>query len=818
MKPTSITIAGFGPYHDPVKLKLDDGVLCVTGDNGSGKTFIVEAVFAALYGRFPSRDGALVNHVSEGRVEDSVVDLRFAHGGESYKVTRTIKPSGKASAMLKRDDETLAGPKVRDVDSAVTALVGPQHIAEATWFSSRGRKGDLCNVQPKERRDVLGHVLDLGTLTKLADTYGAQANADEAVVQKLAAQLSAPSDAPSVESCEAELKGLEAGLEQAKTAREEVSADLSAKIGRRDKLKADIDSLGGIRQKLKEAERVERESTQQLTEAQQSLDDARTSLAGINEAAEAVTNATVAAEHAAELEQWKKEADDLAAWHRREGELREAVETRKDRVAEIEDQIQLDDETMRLADGLDAAEKALEAIQRKNAEIKTSNDARVQRSAVINADINSLRRQITTNQKRKESKPETPADDAVCATCPLMGEWEGIDGAIDDLNEQLAEMQAKLDALPESELAIDETKARDAVQAAKAAKAEVAKMRHYADLLDKARESLDAAKKRLAEHAKAKPKDVELWAPEQQAELDTAKEVASELVDRRVHLEKLRAIDASMQSLENDVDAKRRTSLAATKERERIQAEADEVADTIEQVEAEIAKLAGDIEANRKRLTEFDTTVSELSRKCGQAEGRLEEARRIEARDKAKREELHEAELTAKAKRLLQRAFGQKGVQQLLIDDAIPELEHLADQLLERMSGGTQRLRIHTQAENKDGSTREDTRIVVVDAFGERDISTFSGGELQVVQCILRIAMARWIAQLHGHSPECLLIDEAFSDLDDENEAKLVDLVNSLPEWVGQVVVVTPKPSVASRFERRVTVSKNFAGVKVGVA
>ena len=53
MRPINVTISAFGPYKDQVYIdftQFDNGIFLITGDTGSGKTTIFDAICFALFG------------------------------------------------------------------------------------------------------------------------------------------------------------------------------------------------------------------------------------------------------------------------------------------------------------------------------------------------------------------------------------------------------------------------------------------------------------------------------------------------------------------------------------------------------------------------------------------------------------------------------------------------------------------------------------------------------------------------------------------------------------------------------------------------
>lgn len=95
----SITIDGMGPYKERETLEFpDDGVTIVFGENGYGKTSLLNAFRYALYGKVIGRGNRnmplrnLVNweNAANGKYHFSVV-LRFSFEGHEYELTRTCQ-------------------------------------------------------------------------------------------------------------------------------------------------------------------------------------------------------------------------------------------------------------------------------------------------------------------------------------------------------------------------------------------------------------------------------------------------------------------------------------------------------------------------------------------------------------------------------------------------------------------------------------------------------------------------------------------------------------------------------------------------------
>jgi exonuclease SbcC len=110
----------------------------------------------------------------------------------------------------------------------------------------------------------------------------------------------------------------------------------------------------------------------------------------------------------------------------------------------------------------------------------------------------------------------------------------------------------------------------------------------------------------------------------------------------------------------------------------------------------------------------------------------------------------------------LSAAFGKRGIQAMIIESALPELEEEANLLLGRMTDNRMHLKIESQRDTKKGDTIETLEIRISDELGTRSYEMFSGGEAFRVDFALRIALSRLLGhQLHpgrlredpGHHP-----------------------------------------------------------------
>jgi exonuclease SbcC len=173
------------------------------------------------------------------------------------------------------------------------------------------------------------------------------------------------------------------------------------------------------------------------------------------------------------------------------------------------------------------------------------------------------------------------------------------------------------------------------------------------------------------------------------------------------------------------------------------------------------------------------------------------------------------AELTQRIQRLklLEKACGRDGVQALLIEQALPDIEERANELLERLTGGDMRVTFETQRQlkSRDGLA-ETLDIHIVDSAGERPYDNYSGGEQFRVNFAIRLALSQVLARRAGARLQTLVIDEGFGSQDPNGRQRLVEAINTIQDDFVRILVITHIDELRDAFPTRVEVEKNAAG------
>ncbi len=162
-------------------------------------------------------------------------------------------------------------------------------------------------------------------------------------------------------------------------------------------------------------------------------------------------------------------------------------------------------------------------------------------------------------------------------------------------------------------------------------------------------------------------------------------------------------------------------------------------------------------------------------------------------------------------------AMGKDGIQALLIEDAIPEIEQEANYLLSRLTNNQAQVFIESLRDLKKGGTKETLDIKISDASGIRPYELFSGGEAFRIDFALRIAISKLLARRAGTSLQTLIIDEGFGSQDEEGLSLIMDALYKIQEDFSKIIIVSHLASMKDQFPIHFNIEKGPQGSMVTV-
>jgi exonuclease SbcC len=242
------------------------------------------------------------------------------------------------------------------------------------------------------------------------------------------------------------------------------------------------------------------------------------------------------------------------------------------------------------------------------------------------------------------------------------------------------------------------------------------------------------------------------------------------------------------------------------------QSDLTEIAVLQPQVE-QLEVVSGHLRDRGREASDLSAALDALLGRRGDLRGKIAHC---EALQEEKQRVLEEYELAVQEKGIydqLALAFGKNGIQAMIIENVIPEIEDEANSLLDRMTNGRMSVHIATQRDSRNGkSVIETLAINISDEVGTRAYELYSGGEAFRINFALRIALSKLLARRAGAQLQMLVIDEGFGTQDGQGRDKLVGAIRSIQEDFEKVLVVTHIEELKGEFPVRIDVIKTESG------
>jgi exonuclease SbcC len=163
-------------------------------------------------------------------------------------------------------------------------------------------------------------------------------------------------------------------------------------------------------------------------------------------------------------------------------------------------------------------------------------------------------------------------------------------------------------------------------------------------------------------------------------------------------------------------------------------------------------------------------------------------------------------------------AFGKKGIQAIIIENTIPEIEAEANHLLSQLSDNQMHVALISQTETKQGNLVETLDLVIADEHGTRGYELYSGGEAFKVDFAIRLALSRLLARRSGAPLETLIIDEGFGSQDQPSRSKLIKAINSIKNDFARILVITHIAEVKEKFTSEIRITKESGHSEIEMA
>lgn len=772
--------------HADTEVVFGPGITGIIGPNGSGKSTLLEAIAWAFYGN-PAARGTRdsIRRIQAPPRSPVRVEVEFSLGAHQYLVVRGLYQA----ELFQDESSTPVADSQQEVTAKLQRLFGmTREEFFSTYFTGQKELTVMANLGPADRARFLSKILGYEKLREAQEVVRSRRSQLRFEREGLQRGL------PSQEELEQERRAALAGLERAKQVSEAAAGELqealeklSAEKPEWEKMVALRDSVLALEGELRlaiqqveearrECERLDRELAEALSAQSrlQELEGVLSEVARLKEEDERLEREAWAAGQRRALSGRRREVDHQLA--RVRGRLAEMAEARA---------------------SLEEAGRVLVEAQRKQ-ELASEEEERQRTAWVRDRQDAETKRLALRDQYREVSSHRdrilAAGPGGKCPTClrPLGQEYQAV---LETLTRQLEEIELNGRFFKQRvrQLAVAPVELREAERRREAAQRE----------LEDALQAVARAEERVRELSQLEEELQRL--EERAAELDRQIAAFPEVYDAARH----EVVRSRLRELEPTIALSVRLKVQA-ESGSRLVAETEAAERRLSEREARLAELkraiaqAGYSEerfaAVKRRYEELSEQVRRAELAAARAEGDrrvAEEAwrsveRRIEDRERrlARLKEL-DAELSLHDE--LDRSF--QDLRAELNAQMRPELSELASSFLADLTEGR-----YTELE-----LDEEYRILIVEDGRAKPV--LSGGEEDIANLVLRLAISQMVAERAGQPLSLLVLDEVFGSLDERRQDQVLALLRRLGDRFPQVIVITHVEAVREGLDRVLRVS-----------
>ncbi|MFH1183732.1 MAG: SMC family ATPase [Chloroflexota bacterium] len=857
MIPLHLRISGFLSYRDPAELDFTGfDLACISGPNGAGKSTLLDAITWALFGQARRRDEALINLQSDAaevaftfRYEDTDYRiLRSLRRGRAGSLEFQIRQSAVSASTMDQSPEAAWKPLTERTQKETQARIEQvlrldyDTFVNASFFL-QGKADLFAQQTPARRKDVLSNILGM----EIWEAYKARAadmrrrrEAELASVVgrlgEIGAELSEEAQRTQfLAQLQTQLTGLVAvrksqasALEAARRTHAVLEQErmlLAEQTAVLDRSRADLAALQSRLADRKSARLENSELTQRADEIESTYASWRASMA--------------------DLERWDGIARAFRDQEVNRAPLLQEVAAEQARLAQERSQLISQQAQVQERSGAAAAlESELEQASAALAEAQTRLEDRDALQVRLASERESMAEKTAENRGLKAKMDEIKLrletlKAASGATCPLCGQalsgahrrstLDTLEGegrqhgdqyrsnsvSIQDLRASAADLESRLAALAgidESRLAHSRSVARlsERLGALRSElinweNTERGRLEDVTRILDGGEFALEARAKLASLDAALARLGYDATAHDAARLTESGQRAADQL---HTQLQSARAALAPLENEIRNLESNIAERAAASARQE------SELRNTHAALEAAGADLP-DLAQVERAVFELQEQENRLNQDVGAARQKvvvLDDLRERSGELESVRQSLA---LNIGRHRMLESAFGKDGVPALLIEQALPEVESRANEILDRLSDGRMSVHFETQAAYRDpkrDDLRETLDIKISDGAGKRDYEMYSGGEAFRVNFAIRLALSQVLAGRKGARLQTLVIDEGFGSQDTQGRQRLIETINLVRHDFAKILLISHLDELKDAFPTRIEVEKTERG------
>jgi exonuclease SbcC len=858
MIPIKLKISGFLSYQQPVELDFTSfDLACISGANGAGKSSLLDAITWALFGRARKKeDDALINSACKS----AEVVYEFEYEQDRYRVQRS-KTRGKTCLlelqMLNRQGEwtVLTEHTLRETEKRVEQTLRMDYETFInTSFFLQGKADQFAQQPAGKRKEILSSILNLEIWESYRDAASLHKRSEEKEIALIDTWLIEIESELALESeRQVKLKQTRQNLEQKTEMRKDKEALVESARRQADLAKEHENLVKTHISLLEDLHRQQTTNQEQYLQRQDELNIYEQVLAD----EKVITSANQELNQIRlDLEQYNQLAAQFHLLDQQRAQQESIIATEQARIEQEIVNLQLQEQ--HIQDLVSKLEKIKDQLESSNLELNSLVEKTKEKPAMEKRLLDLQQSQSDRSAENKqlrltmdEIKSRIEELKSASAVCPLCGQALTDDHKLDLLSGLEAEGKTQGDQFRLNEKFIKENNdlfielQKDLASLEKVGEDKQRTVKtvavletEYQNVVTQQSAWEKNGQLRLAElkikikdqdfsgEARKKLGDILASMIAQGYDFKKHEEIRQKELAARPHEERYRVLEkarASAQPLKREIRGleKRQEELAEKiKKQSRLISQSEEKYNLVSTALPDLLQMEMELEFNRSE-------ENELRMEMARAEQEVE----VLVKRKGKKLDLL-AQREDKAKKIsklesLEQAFGKNGVPALLIEQALPDIESKANQILDQLSSGSMSLSFATQRERKNKKEEgaiQTLDILISDAVSTREYELFSGGEAFRINFAIRLALSHALAKRAGARLQTLVIDEGFGSQDADGRQRLIEAINLVMEKyseagetervsdIRKIIVITHLEELKDAFPARIEVEKTSQG------
>ncbi|PKO17790.1 MAG: hypothetical protein CVU39_04725 [Chloroflexi bacterium HGW-Chloroflexi-10] len=852
MIPIQLELKGFLSYQQPAAINFESlHLACISGSNGAGKSSILDAITWVIFGKARSRDETIINQAST----TAEVVFRFYYEDQKFQILRS--KTREKPLLLEFFVWDTADDKWRILTEHTTSetqgrIITTLRMDYETFINAsfflQGKADQFTQKTPGERKEILSKILGLEIWESYRDTarekrrqLEKESNILEALLKEIQSEITQQDSIQSqILAFQSEIEGKNVLKNQQNQILEQArQLELS-----RSQMESQLKHL---RTDLARKQTTFQQHRQRLTELNHQCSELELQ---IEHSAEIETGYTTWQLLRSNLETWENKASQYFEIQQQISTSRQIFQLEENHLrVQIENMEKEEQQSKKLAVEIPLLQKEISDLF---TQIETLNQNTLSRDQ-YQEQLGNLQKEISIKQEEKrqaelhvkEMREHYKDFDKSGPNCPfcnqlltpehrekykalMTSEGREVAHKVQDMENIITDYQNQVILVRKNlERAIQAEKQAQQIQLQWAQKNTILEnkqnlqsnwLEHQAANLTAIKIKLDKKEFALVEQEKIKILEPQLITLEYNpADHQICKQQEAE---NRIFENKMRQLEKARATLEPLTRQTAELQSEIDRESGEIAEQSNHLTDLQTAYDQQFANQVP-IQQLQKQLDLLQIEINQLNTRLGAEQQKLNslERRKVERVKYQQELDLHQQTIVRYQK--LEEAFGKNGVPALLIEQALPEIEEHANQILEQLSGGTMSIRFETQSDykNKKRQDKKETlEILINDANGYlRSYEMFSGGEAFRINFAIRLALSRVLAKRAGARLQTLVIDEGFGSQDSQGRQRLVQAINLIQADFAKILVITHLDELKDAFPARIEIDKTAQGSQVQV-